>query len=58
MDNVAEDIGTRCLVGTTLGSGAHCNDEKVQEDTERSETKDDGRDGCVDLPKVTRERTT
>ena len=55
---VAENVGTRRLIRTTLRGRASNDDEKVRQESERGDTKDNPRNGQVDPPKVTRERAT
>jgi len=55
---VAKGIGARCLIWAALGSCTNDKDENVEDDAKRGETKDNGCDGDIDRPEVTRERAT
>ena len=58
MDDVSEDVGTRCLVRAVLESRPRDDDEEIEEGTKRSEGDENGCDGLVHLPKITREGAT
>ena len=52
-----KDSHSRGLIRTAHGSCPSNDDEQVEEDAERGNTKDDRHDSCVDLPKVVGEGT-
>ena len=55
---VAKGMRSRRLIGAGLGSCTGNDDEKVEDDTKRSNAKDNGCDSDIDLPQIARESTT
>ena len=58
MNQVAKGMRSRRLIGAGLGSCTGDDDEKVEDDTKRSDSKDDRCDGSINLPQIARERTS
>ena len=58
MNKVAKGMRSGCLIRAALGSCPCNDDEKVEDDTKRSDSKDNGCDGSINLPQITRERTS
>ena len=50
-------MGRGCLIRAALGSCTSDDDEKVEDDTKRSDAKDNGCNGNVDFPEITTEGT-
>jgi len=51
-------MGRRCLIWAALESCASSNDEKIENDPERGDAENDGCNGDIDPPEVTREGTS
>ena len=54
-EDMAEDVGERGLVRTTLRNCSCNDDEQVEEGASQGDGENDGCDNHVDLPKITSE---
>ena len=52
---VTNGMGPRRLIRATLRRCTSNGDEKVEENAERSDAKNNRCDGCIDLPQIARE---
>ena len=57
MNQVAKSMRSGCLIRACFGSCTGDDDEKVEDEAERSDAKDNRCDSSIDLQQIARERT-